>query len=48
MTDFVCRRTGRTHQVGEQLDQDGHAVVHAVAPASSGLAVKRYLPETLS
>ncbi|MDT7580344.1 MAG: hypothetical protein QOK35_1608, partial [Pseudonocardiales bacterium] len=48
VTEFVCRRTGRTHQVGEQLDQDGHAVVHAVAPASSGLAVKRYLPETLS
>jgi DNA-binding helix-hairpin-helix protein with protein kinase domain len=46
--EFVCRRTGRTYQIGEQLDQDGQAVVHAVDPASSGLALKRYLPDTLS
>lgn len=48
MSEFVCRRTGRTYQVGEQLEQDGHAVVHAVVPAASGLVLKRYLPGTLS
>jgi DNA-binding helix-hairpin-helix protein with protein kinase domain len=47
MTEFVCRRTGRTYRVGEQLDQHGHAVVHAVEPASSNLALKQYLPVTL-
>ena len=47
MTEFVCRRTGRAYDVGEQLDHDGHAVVHAVAHAGSDLALKRYLPDTL-
>jgi hypothetical protein len=47
MTDFVCRRTGRTYRTGEQLDRSGQAVVHAVQPASSNLAVKQYLPDTL-
>jgi hypothetical protein len=49
MTEFVCRRTGQEYEVGEQLDQDGHAVVHAVVPAGRGpeLALKRYLPGTL-
>lgn len=48
MVEFVCRRTGRTYGVGEQLDGDGHAVVHAVEPASSNLALKQYLPSTLT
>ena len=48
MSEFDCRRTGRAYQIGEQLDRDGHAVVHAVGPASSDLALKRYLPGTLS
>jgi DNA-binding helix-hairpin-helix protein with protein kinase domain len=47
VTTFERRRTGRAYQVGEQLDRDGHAVVQAVEPASSGLALKRYLPCTL-
>jgi hypothetical protein len=47
MTEFVCRRTGRAYEVGEQLDQDGHAVVHAVVSAGPGLALKHYLPATL-
>jgi hypothetical protein len=47
MTEFVCRRTGRAYGVGEQLDHDGRAVVHAVEPASSGLALKRYPPGAL-
>ena len=47
MTEFVLRRTGRTHRVGAQLDQDGEAVVNAVEPASSDLALKQYLPDTL-
>jgi DNA-binding helix-hairpin-helix protein with protein kinase domain len=33
--------------VGAQLDQDGEAVVNAVEPASSDLALKQYLPDTL-
>jgi hypothetical protein len=47
MTEFVCRRTGRTYRVGERLEQDGRAVVHAVEPVSSNLALKQYLPSTL-
>ncbi len=47
MTEFVCRRTGRTYRVGQQLDRDGAAVVHAVEPTSSNLALKQYLPGTL-
>jgi hypothetical protein len=47
MTEFTCRRTGRTYRVGEQLDHDGQAVVHVVEPASSDLALKQYLPATL-
>ncbi len=52
MTDFVCRRTGRTYRIGERLDADGQGAVHAVEPASdrdrrSDLVLKRYLPETL-
>ncbi len=47
MTDFVCRRTGRTYRIGDRLDADGQGAVHAVEPASSGLVFKRYLPEAL-
>jgi DNA-binding helix-hairpin-helix protein with protein kinase domain len=47
MTEFVCRRTGRAYQVGEQLDQDGHAVVHTVVCGGPDLALKQYLPATL-
>ena len=47
MTEFVCRRTGQAYEVGEQLDQDGHAVVHAVVSAGPDLALKQYLPATL-
>jgi hypothetical protein len=47
MTEFVCRRTGRTYRTGAQLDQHGQASVHAVEPATSNLALKRYLPDTL-
>ena len=47
MTEFVCRRTGQAYEVGEQLDQDGHAVVHAVVSAGPDLALKHYLPATL-
>jgi hypothetical protein len=47
MTEFVCRRTGQVYEVGEQLDQDGHAVVHAVVSGGPGLALKQYLPATL-
>ncbi|HEX8519177.1 MAG TPA: hypothetical protein VF667_06255 [Pseudonocardia sp.] len=47
MTAFECRRTGRTYDVGPRLDDDGRAAVHAVEPASSGLALKQYAPETL-
>ena len=47
MTEFVCRRTGHAYEVGEQLDRNGHAVVHAVASAGSDLALKHYLPATL-
>ena len=47
MTEIVCRRTGRTYRIGEQLDPAGHGVVHAVEPASSDLALKQYLPGTL-
>src|SRR5690348_12831253 len=48
MTTFVCRRTGQAYEVGEQLDRDGHAVVHAVATPGPDLALKRYLPATLA
>jgi len=47
MTEFVCRRTGQVYRVGEQLDQDGQAVVHAVVPGGPDLALKQYLPATL-
>ena len=47
MTEFVCRRTGQAYEVGEQLDQDGHAVVHAVVSGGPDLALKQYLPATL-
>ena len=47
MTEFVCRRTGQAYEVGEQLDQDGHAVVRAVVSAGPDLALKLYLPATL-
>jgi hypothetical protein len=47
MTTFVCRRTGHEYEVGEQLDHDGHAVVHAVVSAGPDLALKHYLPATL-
>ena len=47
MTVFVCRRTGQEYQIGEQLDQDGQAVVHAVVSGGPDLALKRYLPATL-
>lgn len=47
MTEFVCRRTGRTYDVGEQLDQDGHAAIYAVGQAGRNLALKSYLPDTL-
>jgi hypothetical protein len=47
MTEFVCRRTGQAYEVGEQLDQSGHAVVHAVVSAGPDLAFKHYLPATL-
>ncbi|MCO1658982.1 hypothetical protein [Pseudonocardia humida] len=47
MTEFVLRRTDRTYRVGEPLDRDGGAVVNAVEPASSNLALKQYLPDTL-
>lgn len=42
MTQFVCRRTGQTYEVGEQLDHDGQAVVHAVVSAGPDLALKQY------
>src|SRR5690242_20755941 len=48
MTEIICRRTGQAYEVGEQLDQDGHAVVHAVVSAGSDLALKHYLPATLA
>ena len=48
MTTFVCRRTGRTYEVGDELDHRGQAAVHLVEPASSGLALKRYLPGTVA
>ena len=47
MTAFVCRRTGQAYQIGEQLDQDGQAVVHAVVSGGPDLALKQYLPATL-
>src|SRR5512133_3184069 len=47
MTAFVCRRTGQAYQIGDQLDQDGQAVVDAVVSAGPGLALKHYLPATL-
>ena len=47
MTEFVCRRTGQTYEVGEQLDQNGQALVHAVVSAGPDLALKQYLPATL-
>ena len=47
MTQFVCRRTGQAYEVGEQLDQDGEAVVHAVISGGPDLALKQYLPATL-
>jgi hypothetical protein len=49
MTEFVCRRTGQEYELGEQLDRNGHAVVHGVVAAGPGsdLALKRYLPATL-
>jgi len=49
MTEFVCRRTGQAYELGEQLDRNGHAVVHDVAPTGTerNLALKRYLPTTL-
>jgi eukaryotic-like serine/threonine-protein kinase len=47
MTEFVCRRTGQTYEVGEQLDQNGQALVHAVVSAGPALALKQYLPTTL-
>jgi eukaryotic-like serine/threonine-protein kinase len=47
MTEILCRRTGHAYEVGEQLDHDGHAVVHAVVSAGPDLALKRYLPPTL-
>ena len=47
MTAFVCRRTGQAYQIGDQLDQDGQAVVHAVVSGGPDLALKQYLPATL-
>jgi hypothetical protein len=47
VTTFVCRRTGRTYGIGAPLDRDGQAAVHDVEPASAGLALKRYRPDTL-
>jgi hypothetical protein len=47
MTEFVCRRTGQIYEVGEQLDQNGEALVHAVVSAGPDLALKQYLPTTL-
>ena len=47
MTEFVCRRTGQAYEVGEQLDQDGEALVHAVVSGGPDLALKQYLPATL-
>src|SRR3954454_20478222 len=47
MTEFVCRRTGQTYEVGERLDQNGQALVHTVVSAGPDLALKQYLPATL-
>ncbi|HSU09921.1 MAG TPA: hypothetical protein VLK57_12035, partial [Pseudonocardia sp.] len=47
MTEFVCRRTGQTYEVGERLDRNGQALVHAVVSAGPDLALKQYLPATL-
>ncbi len=48
MTEFVCRRTGQAYEVGEQLDQNGDARVHAVVSAGPDLVLKHYLPATLA
>jgi DNA-binding helix-hairpin-helix protein with protein kinase domain len=47
VTTFECRRTGRAYNIGRRLDHGGNAVVHAVNPPWSNLALKRYLPGTL-
>jgi DNA-binding helix-hairpin-helix protein with protein kinase domain len=47
MTEFVCRRTGRSCRVGDQLGGQGDVVVHAVEPASSDLVLKRYRSDAL-
>jgi hypothetical protein len=48
MTEFVCRRTGQAYEIGEQLDQNGDARVHAVVSAGPDLVLKHYLPATLA